>query len=75
MEAIGRIPESAVRVQAPSAPGFYRSCAAALTDGFRPQSGLVQREFLKPPFGGKTVKQRLRRERNAPLFPLRGAST
>ena len=38
------IPESK-RVQAPSAPGFYRSCADALTDGFRPQSGLVQREL------------------------------
>ena len=42
--------------------------------GFRPQSGPVQREFLKPPFGGKTVKQHLRREGNASLFPLRGAS-
>ena len=31
------------RVQAPLAPGFYRSCADALTDEFRPQSGLVQR--------------------------------
>ena len=31
------------RVQAPAAPGFYRSCADALTDGFCPQSGLVQR--------------------------------
>ena len=40
------IPESK-RVQAPSAPGFYRSCADALTDGFRPQSGLVQRGVIK----------------------------
>ena len=45
------------RVQAPAAPGFYRSCADALTDGFCPQSGLVQREcFMLPvgsaPFGG-----------------------
>ena len=31
------------------APGFYRSCAGALTDGFCPQSGLVQREgFMLP---------------------------
>jgi hypothetical protein len=29
--------------EAPAAPGFYRSCADALTDGFCPQSGLVQR--------------------------------
>ena len=37
------------RVQAPAAPGFYRSCADALTDGFCPQSGLVQREcFMLP---------------------------
>ena len=37
------------RVQAPSAPGFYWSCADALTDGFCPQSGLVQREcFMLP---------------------------
>ena len=42
------IPESK-RVQAPAAPGFYRSCADALTDGFCPQSGLVQREcFMLP---------------------------
>ena len=33
-------------VQAPSAPGFYRSCADALTNGFRPQSGLVQRGVI-----------------------------
>ena len=31
------------RGEAPAAPGFYRSCADALTDGFRPQSGPVQR--------------------------------
>ena len=36
------IPESK-RVQAPAAPGFYRSCADALTEGLSPQSGLVQR--------------------------------
>jgi hypothetical protein len=42
--ALGCIPESK-RVQVPPAPGFYRSCAVALTDGFRPQSGLVQREL------------------------------
>ena len=45
------------RVQAPAAPGFYRSCADALTDGFCPQSGLVQRRVLyaacgSAPFGG-----------------------
>ena len=39
------------RVQAPLAPGFYRSCADALTDGFRPQSGLVQRGVCMPPVG------------------------
>ena len=39
------IPESK-RVQAPSAPRFYRSCADALTDGFGPQSGLVQRGVI-----------------------------
>ena len=35
-----------------TAPRFYRSCAGALTDGFRPQSGLVQRELCMPPIGG-----------------------
>ena len=45
------------RVQAPAAPGFYRSCADALTDGFCPQSGLVQRGVINAacgsaPFGG-----------------------
>ena len=45
------------RVQAPAAPGFYRSCADAPTDGFCPQSGLVQRRVLyaacgSTPFGG-----------------------
>ena len=40
------------RVQAPAAPGFYRSCADALTDGFCPQSGLVQRGVLYAAFGG-----------------------
>ena len=45
------------RVQAPAAPGFYRSCADAPTDGFCPQSGLVQRRVLyaacgSAPFGG-----------------------
>ena len=39
------------RVQAPAAPGFYRSCADALTDGFCPQSGLVQRECFMLPVG------------------------
>ena len=52
---MGGIPESK-RVQAPAAPGFYRSCAEALTDGFFPQSGLVQRRVLYAacgaPFGG-----------------------
>ena len=42
------IPESK-RVQAPSAPRFYRSCAGALTDGFRPKSGLVQRGVFMLP--------------------------
>ena len=81
MEAIGRIPESAVRVQAPSAPGFYRSCAGALTDGFRPQSGLVQRGVFEAAFGGgKTVQPGFARG-NAPLlvlthhFPRRGKSS
>ena len=37
------------RVQAPAAPGFYRSCADALTEGLSPQSGLVQREYCMPP--------------------------
>jgi len=46
------IPESK-RVQAPLAPGFYRSCAAALTDGFRPQSGPVQRGVFEAAFGGR----------------------
>gem|GEM_PF-6363751 len=46
MAAAGCIPESK-RVQVPSAPGFYRSCADALTDGFGPQSGLVQRGVIK----------------------------
>ena len=46
MVAAGCIPESK-RVQVPSAPRFYRSCADALTDGFRPQSGLVQRGVIK----------------------------
>ena len=37
------------RVQAPAAPGFYWSCADALTEGLSPQSGLVQREcFMLP---------------------------
>ena len=55
--AEGCIPESK-GVQAPSAPGFYRSCADAPTDGFCPQSGLVQRGVINaacgssPPFGG-----------------------
>ena len=40
------------RVQAPAAPGFYRSCADAPTDGFCPQSGLVQRGVLYAAFGG-----------------------
>ena len=40
------------RVQAPAAPGFYRSCADALTDGFCPQSGLVQRGVLYAACGG-----------------------
>ena len=68
-------------VQAPLAPGFYRSCAAALTDGFRPQSGPVQREFLKLPLAaGKTVQPGSARG-NAPLlvlthhFPRRGKSS
>ncbi len=37
------------RVQAPAAPGFYRSCADALTEGLSPQSGLVQREYCMLP--------------------------
>ena len=45
------------RVQAPAAPGFYRSCADALTEGLSPQSGLVQRGVFyavcgSAPFGG-----------------------
>ena len=40
------------RVQAPAAPGFYRSCADALTDGFCPQSGLVQRGVINAACGG-----------------------
>ena len=39
------------RVQAPAAPGFYRSCADALTEGLSPQSGLVQRECFMLPVG------------------------
>ncbi len=39
------------RVQAPAAPGFYRSCADALTDGLSPQSGLVQRGAFYAAFG------------------------
>jgi len=39
------------RVQAPAAPGFYQSCAGALTDGFCPQSGLVQRGAFYAAFG------------------------
>ena len=35
----------------PSAPRFYRSCADALTDGFCPQSGLVQRVVCMLPAG------------------------
>ena len=34
-----------------TAPRFYRSCAGALTDGFRPQSGLVQRGAFYAAFG------------------------
>ena len=40
------------RVQAPAAPGFYRSCADALTYGFCPQSGLVQRGVINAARGG-----------------------
>ena len=39
------------RVQAPAAPGFYRSCADALTEGLSPQSGLVQRGVCMLPVG------------------------
>ena len=49
--ALEYIPESK-RIQAPAAPGFYRSCADALTDGFCPQSGLVQRGVLYAACGG-----------------------
>ena len=39
-----------------AAPGFYRSCAGALIDGFGPgtaaPSGLVQRGVIMPPVGG-----------------------
>ena len=68
------------RVQAPLAPGFYRSCADALTDGFRPQSGLVQREcyiatdVVVLPMAAKAIQPRLRRVGNAPLLPPAAAS-
>ena len=51
IEALEYIPECE-GVQAPAAPGFYRSCADALTDGFCPQSGLVQRGVLYAACGG-----------------------
>ena len=74
------IPESK-RVQVPSAPGFYRSCAAALTDGFRPQSGLVQRKVFEATFrweNRKTAPAARRKNKqtalagdgNAPLLAL-----
>ena len=38
-----------------TAPGFYRSCAGALTDGFCPQSGLVQRELCSIAAAGSCI--------------------
>ena len=61
------IPESK-RVQAPLAPGFYGSCALRRTMGSAHRAGWFRGRFLKPPFGGKTVKPRLRRDGNAPLL-------
>ena len=70
------IPESK-RIQAPLAPGFYRSCAAALTDGFRPQSGLVQRGVFEATFRWENRTTGLRPWKCTPIpasrgFPRRG---
>ena len=48
----GTVFPKAGRFRRLTAPTFYRSCVGALTDGFRPQSGLVQRELCMPPIGG-----------------------
>ena len=59
------------RVQAPAAPGFYRSCAGALTDGFRPQSGLVQRGVF---YAACRQQSPLRWLAPPPSLPLRGGT-
>jgi hypothetical protein len=78
------------RVQAPSAPGFYRSCASRRTMGSAHRAGWFRgsyecclRQRVPGPLWrwagdiicilgsnrGKTIRPRLWREGNAPLFP------
>ena len=51
MTARDCVPQSR-KVQAPYGAQVLSACAGALTDGFCPQSGLVQRELCMLPIGG-----------------------